>query len=80
MRLEEQNEKAESCRENLWNKMQLKGPKRQKQTQEQKKKEWASPVSLCQSHKPQYPRHVKVSPWDEWRVSMHSYVWQYVQV
>ena len=31
MRLEEQSEKAESCRENLWNEIQLKGlKKRQK--------------------------------------------------
>ena len=29
-RLEEQSEKAESCREHLWNEMQLKGPYRQK--------------------------------------------------
>ena len=36
-RPEEQSEKAESCRENLGNKIQLKGPYRQKQTQEQKK-------------------------------------------
>ena len=27
----EQNDKAETCRENLWNKIQLKGPSRQKQ-------------------------------------------------
>ena len=26
IRPEEQSEKAESCRENLWNEMQLKGP------------------------------------------------------
>ena len=26
IRLEEQSEKAESCRENLWNEVQLKGP------------------------------------------------------
>ena len=26
IRLEEQSEKTESCRENLWNEMQLKGP------------------------------------------------------
>ena len=38
MRPEEQSEKAESCRENLWNKIQLKGPLRQKQSQEQNKK------------------------------------------
>ena len=53
MRPEEQSEKTESCRENLWNEIQLKGPQRQKQTQEQNKKEWASLVGLCQSHKPQ---------------------------
>ena len=26
IKLEDQSEKAESCRENLWNKIQLKGP------------------------------------------------------
>ena len=26
IRLEEQSEKAENCRENLWNEIQLKGP------------------------------------------------------
>ena len=30
IRPEEHSEKAESCRENLWNELQLKGPKRQK--------------------------------------------------
>ena len=51
IRPEEQREKAESCRENLWKEIQLKGPQRQKQTQEQnkKKKEWASSVGLCQT-------------------------------
>ena len=39
MRPEEQSEKAESCRENLF---QL--------TQEQNEKEWASSVGLCQRH------------------------------
>ena len=34
IRPDEQNEKAESCRENLWNEIQLKGPLRQKQSQE----------------------------------------------
>ena len=29
IRQEEQSEKAESCRENLWNEIQLKGPQRQ---------------------------------------------------
>ena len=32
IRPEEQSEKAESCLENLWNEMQLKGPQRQKET------------------------------------------------
>ena len=36
-RPEEQSEKAESCRENLWNEIQLKGLQRQKQAQEQNK-------------------------------------------
>ena len=50
-----------SCRENWWNEIQLKGPRRQKQTQWQKnKKEWASSVDWRQRHKPQHPHHVKV--------------------
>ena len=40
LRPEEQNEKAESCRENLWNEIQLKGHKNRI------KKEWASSVGL----------------------------------
>ena len=32
IRPEEQSEKAESCREDLWNEIQLKGTQRQKQT------------------------------------------------
>ena len=47
IRPEEQSEKAESCPENSWNEIQLKGPYRQKQTQEQSKQEWASSVGLC---------------------------------
>ena len=47
IRPEEQSEKAKSCRENLWNGIELKGPLRQKQTQEQNKKEWESLVSFC---------------------------------
>ena len=47
IRSEEQSEKTESCRENLWNEIQLKGPERQKWIQEQNKKEWASSVGLC---------------------------------
>ena len=34
VRPEEQSEKAESCWENLWNEIQLKGPQRQQMTQE----------------------------------------------
>ena len=62
LRPQELSEKTESCRENLWNEIQLKGPKRQKQTKEQNKKESASSVGLCQNHKLQHPHHVKVSP------------------
>ena len=48
IRQEEQSEKAESFRESVWNEIQLKGPWRQKQTQERNKKEWARSVGLCQ--------------------------------
>ena len=48
IRPEEQSEEAKSCRENLWNEIQLKGPSRQKQTREQNEKEWASSVGLFQ--------------------------------
>ena len=51
MRPEEQCEKAESCRENSWNEIQLKGPYRQAQSQEQNKKEWASLVGLFKKKK-----------------------------
>ena len=47
IRQEEKSEKTERCRENLWNEIQLKGPKRQKQTQEQNEKERASSVGFC---------------------------------
>ena len=47
----------------MWNEIQLKGQKRQKQAQEQNKKEWANSVGLCQRHKPQHPHNVKVNPW-----------------
>ena len=53
MRPQEQSEKAESCRENLENEIQLKGLQRQKQTQEQNKKE--SSGGLCQKHKRNIP-------------------------
>ena len=59
---EEQSEKAENCWDNFCNETHLKGPQRQKQTQEQSKKEWASSAGLCQKHEPQHPHHVKVSP------------------
>ena len=61
IRPEEQSKKTESCRGNLWSEIQLKGPLRQKQTQEQSKTEWASSVDLCQRHRLQHPHHVKVS-------------------
>ena len=48
-RPEEESEKAESYQVNLWNEIQLKGPYRQKQTQEQNKKEWANSNGLCQT-------------------------------
>ena len=48
IRQEEQSQKTESSRKNLWNKIHSKRPKRQKQTQEQYKKEWASSVGLFQ--------------------------------
>ena len=38
IRPEEHSEKTESCQENLWNEIQLKGPQREKQTQERNKK------------------------------------------
>ena len=47
IRSEEQSEKVDGCQGNLWNEIQLKGPYRQKQTQEQNKKEWASLAGLC---------------------------------
>ena len=39
LRPKEQNVKAKSCRENLWNEIELKRPQRQKQTRERDKKE-----------------------------------------
>ena len=62
IRPEALGEKAEGCRKNLRNEIQLNGPSKQKQTQEQNKKEWASSVGLCQKHKPQHSHHAKVSP------------------
>ena len=38
IRLEEQSKNTKSCRDNLWNEIQFKGPCRQKFTQEQNKK------------------------------------------
>ena len=63
IRREEQSETVESCRENVWNEIQLKGPLRQKKRHKNRiKKEKASSVGLCQKHKPQHPHHVNVSP------------------
>ena len=62
IRPEEQSEKAESCRENLWNEVQLKGPHRQKQTQEQNEKEWASSAGLCQRSAATTPPREGFSP------------------
>ena len=59
---EEQSEKAESCRENLWNERQLKGHKERNRRKNRIKRLWAISVGLCQRHKPQHPHHVKVSP------------------
>ena len=61
-RPEKQSEKAESCRDYLWNEIQLKGPYRQKQTQEQNKKGWTSSVGLCQRQRSTHLHHVKMSP------------------
>ena len=63
IRPEEQRKKAESCLEKLWDEIQLKGPKRETQTQEQNKQKWASSVGLFQKRKPQTspPLVVKVS-------------------
>ena len=60
LRPEEQSKKAESCQENLWNEIQLEELQRQKQTQKQNKKEWASSADV-RKHKPQHPHHIKVS-------------------
>ena len=46
------SQKMESCLENLWNEIQLKGSHRQKQTQERNRKKWASSVGLCLGHQP----------------------------
>ena len=60
IRPEEQSEKAESCRENLWNELQLKGHKdRNRHKNTVKRSGQAGFV-----YKPQHPRHVKVSPGD----------------
>ena len=48
-RPEEHSEKAESCRENLWNVKQFKGPYRQIWTQARNKKVWESSADLCNS-------------------------------
>ena len=72
MRPEEQNEKAESFRENLWNERQLEGPystevDTRTEFKSKMKKEWASSVVL---YKKKFKKtltatspHVKLSPW-----------------
>ena len=57
IRPEEQSQKTESCQENWWDKIQLKVPNRQKQTQEQNKKTWASLVGLSQTKTVTSPPH-----------------------
>ena len=52
IRPEERNEKAESCQENLWNKIQLKEPERLKQTQEQNKKDCKLVSWCCEPSQP----------------------------
>ena len=69
IRPKEQNEKAESCQENLWSKIQLKGPQRDSRTEE---KECPSSVGLGQKHKPQHPKHVKVSQRGPLRLAMQQ--------
>ena len=49
IRPEEQSEKTESCWENSWDEIQLKGPYREKQTRERDKQEWANSAGLCQT-------------------------------
>ena len=63
IRPEEQSEEVESCQEDLQNEIQLNGPERQRQTQEQNQKEWASLGDLCQRHEPQLHHHMKASQW-----------------
>ena len=58
---EEQSEKTESCLENLWNEIQLKGLYRQKYTQEQNKKRSEQARFVYERNKPQHPHRVKMT-------------------
>ena len=49
IRPEKQDQKMESCWENLWNEIQFKVPLRQRKTQERNKKGWASSLGLRQT-------------------------------
>ena len=68
----EQSEQAQSFGENLWHEIYLKGPQRQKQTQEQNKTEWASSAGLCQRHKLQHPHQMKARSWGQFVSSFLS--------
>ena len=61
LRPEEQSEKAEKCRVNLWNEIQFEGAIKTEIDTRTEKKEWASSFGLCLWHKPQHANHVRVS-------------------
>ena len=61
MRPEEQSEKAESCREKLWNEIQFEGLQRQKQTQEHTKQREIIALDR-QGTQPQRPKSPTVTP------------------
>ena len=63
IRPKEQSEKAESCRRIYGMKYNEKDHKDRNRHKNRIKKERASSVGLCQTHKPQHPHHAKVSPW-----------------
>ena len=65
IRPKEKSEKAESFQENLWNEIQLKGPLRRKQTQEQNKKRSGQAQSVCVKNKLQHPHHLKMRLWGQ---------------
>ena len=61
IRPEEQSEKIESCGENLWNEIQLKGHKERHRHKNRTKRNGRARLVYA-SHKPQHPHHVKVNP------------------